>query len=166
MDSIFNVPSDCLLHMYRMRLAGKSVLGFIEFTDIHDNRSYARFSTLENANFLIPAGVYNVCRTFSPNFSNHQPYRGVQKGLVPLIYNNQCPASRGIRIHVGNHFYDSAGCILIGSSSIYLESLEEFCLVNSADAYITFSGILAHVNSPSLILEDLWLENNPVPSIQ
>lgn len=60
--------------------------------------------TLENAAKAIPCGLYTVQNSKSPKF----------KRELPLLYNAQVPASRGIRIHVGNTVASSSGCILVG----------------------------------------------------
>lgn len=61
--------------------------------------------TLENAAKAIPAGLYNVQNSKSPKF----------KRELPLLHNAKVPASRGIRIHVGNDAVkDSSGCVLVG----------------------------------------------------
>ena len=60
--------------------------------------------TLENAAKAIPTGVYLVQNSKSPKF----------KRELPLIWNANVPANRGIRIHVGNTAKDSQGCILVG----------------------------------------------------
>lgn len=53
----------------------------------------------------IPAGLYNVENGKSPKF----------KRELPLLYNKDVKASRGIRIHVGNDAVkDSSGCVLVG----------------------------------------------------
>lgn len=61
--------------------------------------------TLENAAKAIPAGFYKVENGKSPKF----------KRELPLLYNKDVKASRGIRIHVGNDAVkDSSGCVLVG----------------------------------------------------
>lgn len=60
--------------------------------------------TLENAAKAIPTGVYLVQNSKSQKF----------KRELPLIWNANVPAKRGIRIHVGNTAKDSQGCILVG----------------------------------------------------
>lgn len=60
--------------------------------------------TLENSSTLIPCGDYRVQNCNSPKF----------KRELPLLHNAQVPASRGIRIHRGNTFKDSQGCVLVG----------------------------------------------------
>ncbi|GHT86777.1 hypothetical protein AGMMS49543_20790 [Betaproteobacteria bacterium] len=62
-------------------------------------------STLErdkNSGMLIPAKLYKVILTMSNRF----------KRLLPLLVN--VPNMEGIRIHVGNTYKDSTGCILVG----------------------------------------------------
>lgn len=60
--------------------------------------------TLENAAKAIPCGMYTVQNSKSPKF----------KRELPLLHNAQVPASRGIRIHVGNTVASSSGCVLVG----------------------------------------------------
>ena len=60
--------------------------------------------TLENEEKAIPAGYYSVTNSKSPKF----------KRELPLISSAAVPASRGIRIHVGNSKKDSSGCVLVG----------------------------------------------------
>lgn len=60
--------------------------------------------TLENAAKAIPFGMYAVQNSKSPKF----------KRELPLLYNAQVPANRGIRIHVGNTVASSSGCVLVG----------------------------------------------------
>lgn len=57
--------------------------------------------TLENADYLIPAGTYPLIQTYSPKF----------KKLLPLI--DQVPDREGIRIHQGSKPEHSTGCILV-----------------------------------------------------
>ena len=60
--------------------------------------------TLENAAKAIPCGMYKVQNSKSPKF----------KRELPILHNAQVPASRGIRIHVGNTVASSSGCVLVG----------------------------------------------------
>lgn len=60
--------------------------------------------TLENRKKLIPCGLYTVENSISPKF----------KRELPLLFNKDVPASRGIRIHRGNTCKDSRGCVLVG----------------------------------------------------
>ena len=62
--------------------------------------------TLENAAKAIPAGLYIVENSKSPKFGRE----------LPLIYGEKVPSKRGIRIHSGNSWKDSSGCVLVGMS--------------------------------------------------
>ena len=95
----------------RTRKAGIAVYGELSF-DMH-NRNYEmeRFTqpTLENADFIIPAGIYPIALTWSPKF----------KKFLPEIQN--VPDRTGIRIHMGTRPEHSKGCILldlVGMSNI------------------------------------------------
>ena len=57
--------------------------------------------TLENSDFLIPAGSYPLDLTFSPKF----------KKQLPIIEN--VPEREGIRIHRGSIPEHSKGCVLV-----------------------------------------------------
>lgn len=73
--------------------------------------------TLENAAKAVPCGLYSVKNSRSPKF----------KRELPLIYNGNVPASRGIRLHVGNTVASSSGCILVGMG----RSTEDFSVTES-----------------------------------
>lgn len=62
--------------------------------------------TLESLVKAVPVGSYAVNNSISPKF----------KRELPLLSNPGIgvPATRGIRIHVGNTVKDSNGCILVG----------------------------------------------------
>ena len=63
-------------------------------------------STLENANFIIPAGTYPLRLTYSPRF----------KKLMPLV--DEVPDRNGIRIHMGTKPEHSQGCILVDALTL------------------------------------------------
>ena len=60
----------------------------------------ATIDTLENADFIIPAGTYRLKHTWSPRF----------KKFLPILLN--VPGREGIRIHRGTIPEHSRGCIL------------------------------------------------------
>ena len=60
----------------------------------------ATIETLENADFIIPAGTYRLKHTWSPRF----------KKFLPILLN--VPGREGIRIHRGTIPEHSRGCIL------------------------------------------------------
>lgn len=69
--------------------------------------------TLERVGKMIPAGSYRLEVSVSPSFTKKRN----KKTYLPLLYNNDVPASRGIRIHCGNTYKDSTGCVLVGMDS-------------------------------------------------
>ena len=60
--------------------------------------------TLENAAKAIPGGLYSLQNSKSPKFGRE----------LPLIYGEKVAAKRGCRIHAGNSYKDSSGCLLVG----------------------------------------------------
>ena len=85
----------------RLKQEGKAVTGTMTFYMHTRNYELEPFAqpTLENADFLIPAGTYPVERTWSPKF----------KKVLPLV---SVPDREGIRIHRGSIPEHSKGCIL------------------------------------------------------
>ena len=60
--------------------------------------------TLENAQKAIPAGFYSIKNSKSPKFGRE----------LPLLFSRKVPSSRGVRIHSGNTYKNSAACVLVG----------------------------------------------------
>lgn len=60
--------------------------------------------TLENAVKAIPAGLYSIENSKSPKFGRE----------LPLLLSDKVPSRRGVRIHAGNTYQDSAACVLVG----------------------------------------------------
>lgn len=60
--------------------------------------------TLENAQKAIPAGLYSIENSKSPKFGRE----------IPLLFSDKVPSRRGVRIHAGNTYQDSAACLLVG----------------------------------------------------
>ena len=89
--------------LIRNKQNGKAVTGTIAFPlrGKEGETKTFEFPTLENADFIIPAGTYPVERTWSPKF----------KKFLPLIDN--VPDREGIRIHRGSIPEHSKGCILL-----------------------------------------------------
>ncbi len=84
----------------RQSKKGKAVNGNITFPI--GERSFT-YPTLENADFIIPAGTYPLNRTWSPKF----------KKLLPII--EDVPERDGIRIHMGTKPEHSTGCVLVNA---------------------------------------------------
>jgi len=61
-------------------------------------------ATLENADYIIPNGTYEVRVTYSPRF----------KRMLPLVM--QVPGRSGIRFHRGTRPEHSKGCILVSAA--------------------------------------------------
>lgn len=77
--------------------------------------------TLEHLGKEIPCGEYPLKKTYSPKF----------KRSLPIVCN--VPGRSGIRIHSGNTYVDSSGCILVGWNVSRTLTREVF-LCNSLDA--------------------------------
>ncbi len=89
--------------LIRRNKIGKAVNGTITFP-IGEKTFF--YPTLENADFIIPAGTYPLNRTWSPRF----------KKLLPII--EEVPEREGIRIHMGTKPEHSQGCILSNFAAI------------------------------------------------
>lgn len=87
-----------MLILVRESITEKAVLGCLFLND-----TFICY-TLENAAKAIPTGGYNIENSKSPKF----------KRELPLIYNKNVPAKRGVRIHVGNSYKESSACVLVG----------------------------------------------------
>ena len=108
------------IKLIRENKAGNAVFGKMSFEMLNRNYENETFTqpTLENADFIIPAGIYPVERTWSPR---------LKKALPEIL---DVPDRTGIRIHMGSKPEHSKGCILldmVGMSNIncLLNQLEE-----------------------------------------
>ena len=101
--------------------------------------------TLENAAKAIPTGGYNIENSKSPKF----------KRELPLLYSKAVPASRGIRIHVGNTVASSSGCILVGMGRNYVKPTAEPSLLESTKAETMVTMLCRNVTK--LIIIDATL---------
>ena len=77
------------------------------------------YETLENAEFLIPAGTYPLRMTWSPRF----------RKMMPEICD--VPDREGIRIHMGTKPEHSEGCVLVNMEAltnlkIFIEQFEKW----------------------------------------
>ena len=86
------------IELIRENRQGKAVTGTLTLPLTEGNRL---MRTLENADFIIPPGIYPLKRTWSPRF----------KKLLPEI--TDVPQRDGIRIHAGSLPEHSKGCILL-----------------------------------------------------
>jgi len=91
--------------LIRRQRSGKAVTGQIYLPFEEGERVY---DTLENADYIIPAGTYPVKKSWSPKF----------KKILPEICD--VPNRYGIRIHRGSVPEHSQGCILVGWEAIQI----------------------------------------------
>ena len=89
------------LELLRFKLHKKTVMGILK----GDVWRCGTYFTIENYDKMLPDGTYKVKVTYSPKF----------KRDVPIVYNDNVPESRGIRIHEGNIVQNTKGCILVGN---------------------------------------------------
>ena len=85
------------IRLTRISREGKAVRGCLHV----EGREIA---TLENADYIIPNGSYEVKVTWSPRF----------KRMLPLVM--QVPGRSGIRFHRGTRPEHSKGCILVSAA--------------------------------------------------
>ena len=91
------------LTLIRQSKKGKAVYGTLTFPI--GERSFS-YPSLENADYIIPAGNYPLERTWSPRF---------KKRLAEI---QNVPERTGIRIHMGTKPEHSQGCILSNFAAI------------------------------------------------
>ena len=84
------------IRLTRISREGKAVRGIMRAEG-------QEFATLENADYIIPIGIYEVRVTYSPRF----------KRMLPLV--EQVPGRSGIRFHRGTKPEHSKGCILVSA---------------------------------------------------
>ena len=105
------------IHLTRISRAEKAVRGTITGT-AHV------LPTLENAEFIIPEGKYELKMTYSPRF----------KKMMPLV--DGVKGRSGIRIHTGTIPEHSQGCILMTPKGV--EIIKELLTKNEKKDEKTF----------------------------
>ena len=86
------------IRLTRISREGKAVRGIMRAEG-------QEIATLENADYIIPVGTYEVRVTWSPRF----------KRMLPLVM--QVPGRSGIRFHRGTKPEHSKGCILVSAAN-------------------------------------------------
>ena len=86
------------IRLIRKSKDGKAVRGCLRLGE-------QEVATLENADYIIPAGTYPIEVTWSPKF----------KRMLPIVLN--VPGRSGIRVHRGTKPEHSRGCILVSAAS-------------------------------------------------
>lgn len=123
----------------RKMKAGLSVLGILHY----GSQSWL---TLENAEYIIPKGVYPIEYTWSPKFNR----------LLPLL---KVPHRKGLRIHAGNSAADTKGCILLG---LQVRSQgNEFFLTDSRKAVAEFLRLPFVPNMSKVDPSTITIQNDP-----
>ena len=85
------------IRLIRKSKDGKAVRGLMRVNG-------QEVATLENTDYIIPAGTYPIAVTWSPKF----------KRMLPIVLN--VPGRSGIRVHRGTKPEHSRGCILVSAS--------------------------------------------------
>ena len=85
------------IRLIRKSKDGKAVRGLMRF-------GTQEVATLENEDYIIPAGTYPIAVTWSPKF----------KRMLPILLN--VPGRSGIRVHRGTKPEHSRGCILVSAA--------------------------------------------------
>lgn len=88
------------IHLKRVSRAGKAVRGTATIPMGADKIVCA---TLENSDYIIPEGTYELKNTMSPKF----------KKILPLVCGVR--GRSGIRIHTGTKPEHSTGCVLVSA---------------------------------------------------
>ena len=86
-----------IIRLIRKSKDGKAVRGLMRVNG-------QEVATLENTDYIIPAGTYQIAATWSPKF----------KRMLPLVLN--VPGRSGIRVHRGTKPEHSRGCILVSAA--------------------------------------------------
>lgn len=123
----------------RKMKAGQSVLGILHY----GSQSWL---SLENAEYIIPRGVYPIEYTWSTKFNR----------LLPLL---KVPHRKGIRIHAGNSSADSKGCILLGLQ--VRNQGNEFFLTDSRKAVAEFLRLPFVPNMSRVEPSTITIQNDP-----
>ena len=87
-----------VIHLIRKSKESKAVRGLIRM-------GAQEVVTLENADYIIPAGTYPIAVTWSPKF----------RRMLPIVLN--VPGRSGIRFHRGTKPEHSKGCILVSAAT-------------------------------------------------
>ena len=118
----------------RNKRKGKSVTGILALDLVQKDDTLKRYElpTLENRDYLIPAGTYPVERTFSRKF---------QKFLPEIL---DVPDRYGIRMHRGTKPEHSQGCILLDMAGMtYVDTL-----FNQLDVYYDDEKVQIQIIDP------------------
>ena len=102
--------------LQRTKALGNAVAGSMDLTFGADK---VKVATLENADYIIPAGTYPLRKTWSPRFNKEMPE------ICDV------PEREGIRIHMGTKPEHSTGCVLmsafgLNSVNSYINNIQKY----------------------------------------
>ena len=125
------------LTLTRKTRKGKAVIGemIIPFSQRwldNSNEKDITAETIENADYIIPAGTYPLRMTYSPRF----------RKMMPLI--DEVPDREGIRIHMGTKPEHSTGCVLTS----YLGLLAITSFFNRLNKYFDNENVQLLIRDP------------------
>ena len=104
-----------LYKIYREKPKGKAIHGLIYRCDLQGRAEDCPLAaTLENTDYVIPAGTYKVLITLSPRFQKPMP-------LLINVKNRS-----GIRVHYGTKPSHSLGCVLVTDKRLYQALFERW----------------------------------------
>lgn len=102
--------------LQRLKDDGTSILGVLHFYDVYSRDIFTCYSLESSLHSILPNDVCLSYLSYSPKFQTELPYVEV-------------PSRVGIRIHSGNTFRDTKGCVLVGDS--YTRELDCLTVLNS-----------------------------------
>ena len=108
------------IQLHRTERKGKAVYGTLGF--ILNGKQYI-FGTMENADYIIPAGRYPLKMTWSPKFKKNMPE------ICDV------PERDGIRLHCGTAPEHSLGCVLFYEG----KQLDRVMALETLKAFINFN---------------------------
>lgn len=112
-----------LIQLTRQTISGKAVKGIL---DVPVEKDLLRCATIENNDYIIPAGDYKLDSTYSPKW----------KKFLPEICD--VPDRAGIRIHMGTQPEHSKGCVLVSFIALsYITAFINKIKKNNSDETIT-----------------------------
>lgn len=136
------------LELHRTSQDAKQTLGHLYvMNELH--LCFNIFATLElpwrgNQRNLscIPAGVYHVKKRWSLKYGNHLHVLDVNQRSMILI-------------HAGNYFFNTQGCILVGTGTLDLNKDKRMDIVNSRNALEQLLNSISG-NSTTMHVKDLF----------
>lgn len=121
---------------YIRNIQHDTCFGVLEFPHHEPYQLYI----IENPNYLISPGTYDINFSYSQKFKTWLPYLNV-------------PGRSGIRIHCGNKPSDSHGCLLVGRSI----SADGKLLTKSREALSDFLGYILANNVRTIVIQNSLL---------